>query len=113
MRGAVDTEIDRLYKSGLSKNDIGPAVAGVFDIKTGKYYFGINDRKGKVPKVCHPLIKKRIDDMPIETYKSYEKWTLGEGSHAEVYALNMPRCPHCEYITDGASYFPEVLKYGK
>ncbi len=71
-------------------------------------------------------------------------WTLGAGSHAEVYALNeallanpnakledfmvyvvrlgkklkprglpMPRCPHCEYITDGSSYFPEVLKYGK
>ncbi len=25
----------------------------------------------------------------------------------------MPRCPHCEFITDGANYFPEVLKYGK
>ena len=82
--------------------------------------------------------------MPLETYNSYEKWTLGAGSHAEVYALNeamlanpnakledfmvyvvrsgkklkprglpMPRCPHCEYITHGASYFPEVLKYEK
>ena len=25
----------------------------------------------------------------------------------------MPRCPHCEFITDGANYFPEVLKYEK
>jgi hypothetical protein len=25
----------------------------------------------------------------------------------------MPRCPHCDYITDGVNYFPEVLRYGK
>ena len=144
LRGAVNDEIDRLYKSGLTKNEIGPAVAGVLDTKTGKYYFGINNIEGDVPEVLHPLIKERIDNMPLETYNSYKKWTLGAGSHAEVYALNeamlanpnakledfmvyvvrsgkklkprglpMPRCPHCEYITDGASYFPEVLKYGK
>ena len=144
LRGAVNDEIDRLYKSGISKKELGPAVAGVLDHKTGKYYFGINNIKGKVPTELHPIIKERIDNMPLETYNSYEKWTLGAGSHAEVYALNeamlanpnakledfmvyvvrsgkklkprglpMPRCPHCEYITDGASYFPEVLKYGK
>ena len=144
LRGAVNDEIDRLYKSGISKKELGPAVAGVLDTKTGKYYFGINNIKGKVPTELHPIIKERIDNMPLETYNSYEKWTLGAGSHAEVYALNeamlanpnekledfmvyvvrsgkklkprglpMPRCPHCEYITDGASYFPEVLKYGK
>ena len=144
MRGAVDAEIDRLYKSGLSRKEIGPAVAGVFDSKTYKYYFAINNIEGDVPGKLHPLIKERIDNMPSEIYNSYEMWTLGAGSHAEVYALNeallanpnakledfmvyvvrsgkklkprglpMPRCPHCEYITDGSSYFPEVLKYGK
>lgn len=97
-----------------------------------------------MPSELHSLIKERIDNMPPEIYSSYEKWTLGAGSHAEVYALNeallanptakledfmvyvvrsgkklkprglpMPRCPHCEYITNGASYFPEVLKYGE
>ncbi|WP_298845021.1 YwqJ-related putative deaminase [Clostridium sp.] len=25
----------------------------------------------------------------------------------------MAKCPHCEYITIGSNYFPEVLKYGK
>ncbi|MFC7395551.1 YwqJ-related putative deaminase [Scopulibacillus cellulosilyticus] len=25
----------------------------------------------------------------------------------------MPRCPHCEFITDGAHYIPEVLKYAR
>uniref|UniRef100_UPI0022E5EFDE YwqJ-related putative deaminase n=4 Tax=Clostridium butyricum TaxID=1492 RepID=UPI0022E5EFDE len=144
LREVVNDEINRLYESGISKKELGPAVAGVLDTKTGKYYFGINNIKGKVPTELHPIIKERIDNMPLETYNSYEKWTLGAGSHAEVYALNeamlanpnakledfmvyvvrsgkklkprglpMPRCPHCEYITDGASYFPEVLKYGK
>ncbi|WP_326497918.1 YwqJ-related putative deaminase [Clostridium sp. ZS2-4] len=143
LRGAVNDEIERLYKSGITKKKLGPAVAGVLDPKTGKYYFGINNIEGDVPKELHPLIKERIDNMPPEIYSSYEKWTLGAGSHAEVYALNeallanptakledfmvyvvrsgkklkprglpMPRCPHCEYITNGASYFPEVLKYG-
>lgn len=144
LRSAVDDEIERLYASGISKKELGPAVAGVLDTKTGKYYFGINNIKGKPPKELHPLIKERIDNMPAEIYSSYEKWTLGAGSHAEVYALNeallanpnvkledfmvyvvrsgkklkprgvpIPRCPHCEYITNGASYFSEVLKYGK
>lgn len=141
LRGAVNDEIERLYKLGITNKELGPAVAGVLDPKTGKYYFGIN--KGKVPKELHPLIKERIDNMPPEIHSSYEK-TSGAGSHAEVYALNeallanptakldeimvyvvrsgkklkprglpMPRCPHCEYITNGANYFPEVLKYGK
>lgn len=143
LRGAVNDEIERLYNSGLTKKEIGPGVAGVLDPKTGKYYFGINNVKGKIPKELHPLIKERIDNMPPEIYNSYQNFTLGAGSHAEVYALNeallanptakledfmvyvvrsgkklkprglpMPRWPHCEYITNGASYFPEVLKYG-
>ncbi len=45
LRGAVNDEIDRLYKSGISKKELGPAVAGVLDHKTGKYYFGINNIK--------------------------------------------------------------------
>ncbi|WP_406621004.1 LXG family T7SS effector putative deaminase YwqJ [Bacillus atrophaeus] len=27
--------------------------------------------------------------------------------------IPMPRCPHCEYITQNANYIPEALKYGK
>ncbi|MBY7064547.1 hypothetical protein FDE98_07040 [Clostridium sporogenes] len=143
LRGAVNDELERLYKSGISKKELGPAVAGVLDSETGKYYFGINNIKGKVPKELHPLIKERIDNIPKNILDSYSNRTLGAGSHAEVYALNeallanpnakldnfmvyvvrsgkklkpkglpMPRCPHCEFITDGANYFPEVLKYG-
>ena len=63
LRGAVDAEIDRLYKSGLSRKEIGPAVAGVFDSKTYKYYFAINNIEGDVPGKLHPLIKERIDNM--------------------------------------------------
>ncbi|WP_205613594.1 YwqJ-related putative deaminase [Clostridium sporogenes] len=143
LRGAVNDELERLYKSGISKKELGPAVAGVLDSETGKYYFGINNIEGDVPKELHPLIKERIDNMPKNILDSYSNRTLGAGSHAEVYALNeallsnpnakldnfmvyvvrsgkklkpkglpMPRCPHCEFITDGANYFPEVLKYG-
>ncbi|WP_207706255.1 YwqJ-related putative deaminase, partial [Clostridium sp. HBUAS56017] len=142
LRGAVNDEVERLYKSGISKRELGPAVAGVLDTSTGKYYFGINNIKGKVPGELHPLIKERLDNMPKNILDSYSNKTLGSGSHAEVYALNeallanpnaklndfmiyvvrsgkklkpkglpMPRCPHCEFITDGANYFPEVLKY--
>ena len=64
-------------KFGMSKKEIEPAVAGVLDTKTVKYYFGINNVKGKEPSELHTLIKERIDNMLLEIYSSYEKWTLG------------------------------------
>ncbi|MED4570697.1 YwqJ-related putative deaminase [Brevibacillus agri] len=143
LRGAVHDELHRLMKSGLTKKELGPAVAGVLDKKSGKYYFDINDPEGKVPLTQHKVISERIEGMPPEIEKGYIK-SLGAGSHAEVKALNralldrpdanledfmiyvisarkinkkmpvgtpMPRCPHCEYITQGANFIPEVLKH--
>ena len=144
LRDAVNQEAERLYTSKMSDREVGPAVAGVFDMKTGKYYFGKNNAGGRVPHTLHPLIRERIKNMPKEVLDRYAKFTLGAGSHAEVIALNeallanpkaelkdfmvyvvrsgrklqpkglpMPRCPHCEYITNGVSYFPEGLHYGR
>ncbi|MCY7810099.1 LXG family T7SS effector putative deaminase YwqJ [Bacillus spizizenii] len=145
LRAEVLNELSKIKSSGLTKKQRGPAVAGVLDKKTGKYYFGINNIDGKLPKVLHPLIHDRIVNMPVELKEGYIK-TSGAGSHAEVNALNeallqrpdadlkdlmvyvvsarkinkkmpegvpMPRCPHCEYITQNTNYIPEALKYGK
>ncbi|MCI3983683.1 T7SS effector LXG polymorphic toxin [Bacillus vallismortis] len=145
LRGEVHRELNKLISKGVGKKQRGPAIAGVLDKKTGKYFFGINESKGYSPEVQHDIIKNRINNMPHDLKTGYEK-TLGAGSHAEVYALNeallsrsdakleefmvyvisarkinkfmpqgspMPRCPHCEYITDGAYYIPEVLNYGR
>ncbi|MHC1748101.1 MAG: YwqJ-related putative deaminase [Cellulosilyticaceae bacterium] len=133
------------------QNKLGPAVAGVYDPVADKYYFGINNLDGDLPENLHRLLRVNYENMPTEdTYTEYNKFTLGAGSHAEIYALNealiergwmgipvesldeliltvikgpkcgwkkigipMPRCPHCEFITDGVNYFPEVLKYEK
>lgn len=145
LRAEVLNELSKIKSSGLTKKQRGPAVAGVLDKKTGKYYFGINNIDGEPPKVLHPLIHDRIVNMPAELKEGYIK-TSGAGSHAEVNALNeallqrpdaelkelmvyvvsarkinkkmpegvpMPRCPHCEYITQNTNYIPEALKYGK
>lgn len=145
LRAEVLNELSKIKSSGLTKKQRGPAVAGVLDKKTGKYYFGINNIDGEPPKVLHPLIHDRIVNMPVKLKEGYIK-TSGAGSHAEVNALNeallqrpdaelkelmvyvvsarkinkkmpegvpMPRCPHCEYITQNTNYIPEALKYGK
>ncbi|MEK4546024.1 MULTISPECIES: LXG family T7SS effector putative deaminase YwqJ [Bacillus] len=145
LRAEVLNELNKIKSSGLTKKQRGPAVAGVLDKKTGKYYFGINNIDGEPPKILHPLIHDRIVNMPVELKEGYIK-TSGAGSHAEVNALNeallqrpdaelkelmvyvvsarkinkkmpegvpMPRCPHCEYITQNTNYIPEALKYGK
>lgn len=39
--------------------------------------------------------------------------TKGLGPSIPRAGIPMPRCPHCEYITNGSNYYPEVLKYGK
>ncbi|MBT2572950.1 ribonuclease YeeF family protein [Bacillus sp. ISL-51] len=145
LRAEVINELNRIKDSGLTKKQRGPAIAGVLDKKTGKYYFGINNIDGVPPKILHPVIHDRIVNMPKELKEGYIK-TSGAGSHAEVNALNeallqrkdadlkdlmiyvvsakkinkkmpegvpMPRCPHCEYITQNTNYIPEALKYGK
>jgi len=48
-----------------------------------------------------------IDDFMIHVIS-----TKGLGPNIPQAGIPMPRCPHCEFITDGVNYFPEVLKYG-
>ena len=150
LRQALHDELNRLKASELTKNEIGPMVAGVYDPKLDRYYFGINNFEGLLPSKLHPLLEARYASMPNSILSSYSK-TKGAGSHAEIYALNdalwareaagipikldelylnvisarrisksipvagmpVPRCPHCEYLTDGIYFYPEVLKYGK
>jgi|GEM_PF-3237501 len=83
----VIDEEQMLKDMGLTNNQLGPAIAGVYDKSTGKYYTAINDIKGHLPNELHPLIKDRIDNIPSDLLESYIK-TRGAGSHAEVYALN-------------------------
>ncbi|MBJ7997780.1 YwqJ-related putative deaminase [Bacillus mycoides] len=143
LRGAVEKEVERLNTLGLTKNEMGPAVAGTFDKTTGKYYFGINNTDGDIPVTLHPIIRDRIYNMPSSVRDGY-KFTYGAGSHAEVYSLNqallanpnaqptdfithvvrsgkklkpagmmMPTCPHCNFITEGFEFSSEVKKVGK
>lgn len=73
---------------GLTNDQLGPAIAGAYDKTTGKIYTAINDYDGKIPSELAPIIKERIDNMPIDIYDSYSLYTKGAGSHAEVYAVN-------------------------
>lgn len=50
---------------------------------------------------------------PNAKLEDFMVYVVRSGKKLKPRGLPMPRCPHCEYITDGASYFPEVLKYGK
>ncbi|MFE4240371.1 T7SS effector LXG polymorphic toxin [Peribacillus butanolivorans] len=140
LRGALAQEVERLNKLGISKREMGPAIAGTFDKTTGKYYFGINNTSGKIPEKLHSLIEQRIINMPKDIKEGYT-FTYGAGSHAEVYSLNqallanpqasssnfithvvrsgkklkpagmmMPTCPHCNYITEGFEFSSEVKK---
>ncbi|MCM3569786.1 YwqJ-related putative deaminase [Neobacillus mesonae] len=134
LRDAVAKEVDKLGQSNITNKQAGPALAGVLDKTTGKYYFGINNDLGYLPENLHPLIEERIMNMPPDINEGYT-FTKGAGSHAEIYALNeallanpnanidnflvhvvrsgkklkpagmaMPRCSHCKYISDGFEF---------
>lgn len=122
--------------------EAGPVLAGVLDTKTGQYFFSRNSGPGELPDDLVPLLSTRIEDAKSINYiKSHGAGTHAEVhalnnafrarddanlSDLMLYTINsgqkgsaakfgtlVPRCPHCEFITDGVKYFPETLRYGK
>ena len=77
-----------LKDMGLTNKELGPAIAGVYDKSTGKFYTAINNIDGRIPSELAPIIELRINNMPDEVLKSYMEYTKGAGSHAEIYAIN-------------------------
>jgi RHS repeat-associated protein len=76
----------------LNAYEIGPAIAGVIDRKTGKIFIGRNslpDDLGNpvLPDKLHPKIDKILKSMPQEFRDAYQG-TFGAGTHAEIFALN-------------------------
>lgn len=57
----------------LTNNQLGSAIAGVYDKVTGKIYTAINYTEGKIPGELAPIIKDKIYNMPKEVLNSYEK----------------------------------------
>ncbi|WP_260445452.1 YwqJ-related putative deaminase [Listeria booriae] len=143
LRSETAQALQDLKATGIWKNKLGPAFAGVYDKKTGEYYYAINDFMGEIPEL-HPLLDKRLLDMPQDVIDSYT-FTKGAGSHAEVLALNkalqanptasiedfmvnvirtgqaktkplgmmFDRCPHCAYLTEGFKFISEGIKIAK
>lgn len=145
LRGAVADEYAKRaanMSNGQIRREIGPALAGVMDTKTGEIFFGVNAGPRMLPNNLTSELAGLIDEAKSIPYIK----THGAGTHAEVYALNsalqarpgaaaddflmyvinsgqrgsptkwgqpIPRCPHCEYITNGVKFFPESMIYGK
>lgn len=84
---AVINEGRILQEMGLTKDQLGPAIAGAYDKTTGKIYISINDSEGDPPKERAPIINDRLENISPEIKNSYIR-TKGVGSHAEIYAVN-------------------------
>jgi hypothetical protein len=87
LKKTVIDEGQILKDMGLNNKELGPAIAGAYDSKTGKTYTAINEMHGALPDELHPILKERIMNMPPEVLDSY-MYTHGAGSHAEIYAAN-------------------------
>ena len=107
---------DQNDPEGKSSSKLTPAVAGVYDKKSGLYFYGTNalrpseeknakekenssngqsqsgnqedDDTAPIPPDCVPKLKRIIDNMPDEVEKEYHDMSKGKGSHAEIYAVN-------------------------
>lgn len=143
LRSAVANEYARLLASGISPKKLGPALAAAMDTKTGQIYFGTNAVGNKIPNVLSPAMRARLESMPPEVLQGYIKThgagthaeiyalndamlarpgakpsefllhVVNAGGKAPTRGMPIPRCPHCEYLTDGTKYFPGDLTYGK
>lgn len=83
--------MEQYYKDNMDPNDIGPAVAGVYNRKTGQFYYSMNAERPKPGEDALPpkgvkYIEDIIKGMPDDVKNSYPQ-TKGAGSHAEVYAV--------------------------
>ena len=78
--------------SGMSGNDVGPAICGVYNKKTGEITYSVNSRNGiSAPDANNGTyvsqIDDRIADMSDEIKNAHSEKNGGIGSHAEVYAV--------------------------
>jgi hypothetical protein len=39
-------------------------------------------------------------------------YVVNAGGKAPTRGMPIPRCPHCEFLTNGTKYFPKDLKHG-
>jgi hypothetical protein len=132
LRGEVRTEYQRLLDEGASFRGLGPALAGAKDLKTGQTFFGTNHQTGLQPSIQSPKIPfKAIPDDVLQSY-SYTKGAgshaevnalnngllnrqgagqsdfllevINSGGSKATRGNRIPRCPHCNYLTDGADF---------
>lgn len=87
LKKKVIDEGQMLKDMGLTNDQLGPAISGVYNKANGKFYTAINSMHGYLPDELHPLIAERIKNMPDDILLSYIR-THGAGSHAEIYAVN-------------------------
>lgn len=74
-----------------TRNKIGPAHAIAHNRRNGKTYTAINDPEGDLPQPTNPYIEERVYSLrnnEKDVLESYREYTHGEGSHAEVNAVN-------------------------
>lgn len=70
----------------LSNNERGPVLTGVLDTRTGRTFFGVNQKKPI--KNLHPLIKNRLMDYMRATGGVTPERAGIPGAHSELVALN-------------------------
>ena len=71
------------FSSTLSNNKRYPAVAGVYNKRTGEFTYGTNLKTPNVPQ-----LEKYFNNMPSDVLRSYNGMSVGAGTHAEIIALN-------------------------
>ncbi len=132
LRGEVRTEYQRMIDDGASYKSMGPALAGAKDLKTGKTYYGTNHNTGLQPLTQSPRIPfKAIPDDVLNSYiktkgagshaevnalnsgllnrqgaqqSDFVLEVINAGGSKSTRGNRIPRCPHCNYLTDGAEF---------
>ncbi|MBN1056054.1 hypothetical protein DVW05_11945 [Clostridium botulinum] len=69
-------------KRKIYNDELGPAIAGVYNKRNGRIYTAINDMDGEIPAELSKTIGKRIENMPDDVLDLYIEHTKGAGSHA-------------------------------
>ncbi|WP_081873047.1 YwqJ-related putative deaminase [Brevibacillus laterosporus] len=78
-----------------------------------KYCMGMKKLKGAGSHAEIFALNEALLSRSGSNLSDYMIYVIKSNGSTKLRGTPVPRCPHCDYLTQGTNFIPEVLIYGK